>query len=457
MKKLLYIFLFCPIITFAQNSKGIVLSGNNEPIANVNIFSVSNKIGTITNEKGEFSTTSFSNLKADEELEFSHIGYKTVKFSMRYLSKKKFKINLEESIQNLQEVTITSSKLKTNLSFKILAPLKSAVFSFGSFLKDDKIYVSGGDAYIEVDFLEKNRAEKAGYEITDYLVDPYSVSKKKYYEKHLSIYNIKTNIWEEFNLRLKPRGYHNLHYYNNSIYILGGKRIKQNSKSSWEYLEDQIEVVDLENQTIKLDDTNPHQAVDFASFTYEDNIIIMGGSLKKAENEKKDFTNKVHLYNITSGNWYELANMPTAKETTGILVGSKIYLIGGDDGETISKIETFDLITEKWQTEGELFSGLERPSITYHDAIIYFFEDQKMYTYDIPTKQLNEYDIDIELKYSALHYNDNKLYLLGGRFDNSYSKTPSSKVFSIDLEEFKNTKPIKTKTLSQGVAAVKAN
>ncbi|KFF06489.1 Kelch repeat-containing protein [Flavobacterium reichenbachii] len=458
MKKLLFIFLLFPLISIAQNQKGFVFSINNEPLEDVNIFAVNSKTGTITNKTGEFSTAAFSNLKADEILEFSHIGYKTVQHSLQYLTKHKFKIYLEESVQNLSEVAISSNaKLKTSLSFNMLSPLKNPVFSFGSFLKDGKIYVSGGDAYPEINYLEKGRAERAGYTIADYMAGVNVDFTKRHYKKYLSIYDIKTNTWESSKLNLKARGYHSLHYYNNLIYVLGGKRILVNFKSSWEYLEDQIEVLDLDKQSIKLDNTNPHQAADFASFSYGDNIIVMGGSVKRSEKDVKAFTNKVHLYNITSGNWYELASMPTAKETTGTIIGEKIYLIGGNDGKPTSQIETFDLTTESWQIEGELFTELERPAITFHENIIYFFEDQKMCTYNIKTKQLKEYEIDIELKYSAMYYDNNKLYILGGRFENSYSKVPSSKVFSIDLEEFKHTKPIKTKTLSQEKNSVKSN
>ncbi|KAF2331908.1 Kelch repeat-containing protein [Flavobacterium daemonense] len=458
MKKLLLVFLLLPLISIAQNQKGIVLTMNNEPLEDVNIFAKNSKTGTITNKKGEFSLTSFSKLKADEVLEFSHIGYKTEQYSLEYLIKNKFKIYLEESIQKLSEVAISQTvKLKTSLSFNSLSSLRNPIFSFGSFLKDDKIYVSGGDAYFDIDFLKKGRAEKANYSLNDYLQDYTSNPTKRHYKKYLSVYDIKTNTWETSKLHLKARGYHSLHYYDNLIYVIGGKRIFANSNSSWEYLEDQIEVVDLDKQNIKLDNTNPHQASDFASFTYNDNIIIMGGSIKRSEKDEKTFTNKVHLYNITSGNWYELGPMPTAKETTGILIGEKIYLIGGNDGKPISQIETFDLVTENWQIEGELFSGLERPAVAFHDNIIYFFEDQKMCTYDIKAKLLKEYKIDISLKYGAMYYDNDKLYILGGRFENDYSKIPSSKVFSVDLEEFKNTKVFRTKILSGEKNIAKSN
>lgn len=231
--------------------------------------------------------------------------------------------------------------------------------------------------------------------------------------------------------------------------------MRVNQRNNWEYLQNQNEVLDLNNKTIKVDYTNPHQASDFASFTYKDNIIVMGGSVKSTESGKKDFTNKVHLYNITSGYWYELGHMPTAKETSGILINDKIYLIGGDDGKPVSKIETFDLNTQEWQTEGELFYGLERPAVAFHENTIYIYEDRLMYTYDLKTKQLKEYETDLTLKYSAMYFDNNKLYILGGRKENKSEKLPSSAVFSIEIDEFKNTKPTRTKTLSQETTLAK--
>ena len=263
-----------------------------------------------------------------------------------------------------------------------------------------------------------------------------------------------------FKLPLRKRAYHNIHYYDNSIYIIGGKEIKVTNRvdgtiSTWEYIQDKIEVINLNDHTIQVDNTNPHQAANFASFTYKDNIILMGGYLRTARNGVKDFTSKIHLYNITSGYWYEFGNLPTPRETTGILIGDQIYIIGGNDGNPIAKIQSFDLDTKIWQTEAELFSALERPAITNHENMIYFFEDHKMYTYNIKTKQLKEYEIELGLKYAAMYYYKNRLYILGGLTENEYSKASSSKVFTIDINEFENTTPTRTKNLLQEVSFVK--
>lgn len=461
MKKLLLFFVMCPLLSIAQSINGTIVSQQtNLPIENTNIFALSSKVGTITDENGMFSLKLLSKFKGEEILEFSHIGYVTAQFSLSYLAKQNYKVFLEEEVQNLSGVVITANhKLNLKLPYHQITSLQHSIFSFGSFLKDGKIYIIGGDASYEADRLQLLRSTRADFTLTNYLEPYQQTSTLSLFRRDFSIYDIKTDTWEypKLESKLKKRAHHTIHYYNNSVYILGGKSVKVNQRNNWEYLQNHNEVLDLNNQSIKVDYTNPHQASDFASFTYKDNIIVMGGSVKSTESGKKDFTDKVHLYNITSGYWYELGNMPAAKETSGIVIGDKIYLIGGDDGKPVSKIETFDLITQEWQTEGDLFYGLEKPAIAFHENTIYIYEDRLMYAYDIKTKQLKEYETDLALKYSAMYFDNNKLYILGGRKDNKYEKLPSSAVFNIEIKEFKNTKPTRTKILQKEINMAKVN
>ena len=164
-------------------------------------------------------------------------------------------------------------------------------------------------------------------------------------------------------------------------------------------------------------------------------------------NGAKEYSNKVHSYDINSGFWYELIDLPIAKETNGVLIQDKIYLIGGYNSKPLSTIESFDILTEKWETVGELFNSISCPAITQNNGIIYFFENEKFYTYDTKSKQLKEYLINIPMKGSELYFSNNKLYLIGGYIENYYSKYPSANLFSIDIDEFENTKPNRSKFL----------
>lgn len=92
-----------------------------------------------------------------------------------------------------------------------------------------------------------------------------------------------------------------------------------------------------------------------------------------------------------------------------------------------------------------LFYGIENPALASNDNIIYIFNDDKIMTYNIETKILHEYRIDLNLKNSQIFCYGNNLYILGGSIESDYKKSPSSKLYSIDLNEFSVTKSIHSK------------
>lgn len=447
LKKTLFILFLTPLFSFAQNIKGFVMDKkNNLPIENVNITLKRVNASTLTDEKGKFKLSLPTRFQETDSINFSHIGYTAKTISLPELQKNEFSIFLDEKIESLESVILSGTKpLKSKIAFTKLAPSKYVLSSFGSILKDNKIYVIGGDASFSTDAWKKVQYEKIDPTMEDYLQELSFQFSGQSYKGNLLIYDIKANLWETSKLKFRKRAYHNLNEHNNKIYVLGGKRVSANG--IFEYLDDKIEVFDIKNQTITIDNTNPHQASESASFTHNGNIIIMGGSVKMNEEGKKEYSNKVHSYDINSGYWYELAAMPTAKETNGVLIQNKIYLIGGFNTKPLSTLESFDLLTEKWNTEGELFYGTSNPTIATNNGIIYFFENEKIFTYNTNTKQLKEYLISLPMKASKLYFSDNKLYLLGGYIENYYSKFPSANLYSIDINEFENTKPNRSKFL----------
>ncbi|MNQ27493.1 Kelch motif protein [compost metagenome] len=419
---------------------------SNLPIDGVNVMVTQFNTSTLTDEKGKFNLNIPKVFQEKDSISFSHIGYTSKKISLSELQKNEFSIFLDEKIEYLDGLTLSANKqLKSKIAFRKLAPAKYAISAFGSILKDNKIYVIGGDASSKTDAWKKVQYEKPDPTMEDYLRELSFQFSGQSYKGNLQVYDIKTDQWGISKIKFRKRAYHNLNEYKDKIYVLGGKKISANGV--FEYLDDKIEVYDISKNTIIIDNTNPHQAAEFASFTYNNNIIIMGGSVKMSENGTKVYSNKVHSYDLSSGYWYELADMPTAKETNGVLIKNKIYLLGGFNAKSLSTIESFDLVTEKWETEGELFYGISNPAITHKDLMIYFFENEKIYTYNINTKELKEYLINLPLKASKLYLSDNKLYLFGGYIENYYSKYPSPHLFSIDITEFENTKPYRAKFL----------
>jgi len=166
----------------------------------------------------------------------------------------------------------------------------------------------------------------------------------------------------------------------------------------------------------------------------------MGGSVKLKKNGEKIYSDKIHIYNITSGYWYELSKMTKPKEVNGVIINNKIYLVGGFNKIPLKEIESYNLTTGKWKDEGDLFYGIENPALTNHGNTIYIFNDGKILTYNIKTKILNEYEINLNIKNSQIYYYKNNLFIVGGSIEDDYSKLPSSGIYSINLNEFNKTK-----------------
>jgi len=448
MKRTIVSLLFLVTIqfSFAQYIKGTVLDATTKkPLEDVHVYVKNKEQVTFTNGFGKFRLKLSSQIKFNDTIYFSFIGYKTKKLGYSK-NKKNYSVSLVKDELKLENVALVwERKLKPRLHYKKLTPMKRGLSSFGALLKDDKIYVIGGESTIKIDEMKKLMDYYEKISFGELIMRSKSSFNRQFYRGDLYIYDINLDTWEVTDKMFRKRAYHNLNNYDNKIYVLGGKNLSMGRK--YEYLDDKIEIFDQDDKNIIIDDTNPHQAVDFASFTYKDKIILMGGSTKMKKNGKKEYTNKVHLHDLKSGLWYELASMPLAKETKGVLINDKVYLLGGFNKKPLTGIETFDLISGKWEREGDLFNGLSTPAIAHKNEMVYLYEDGKMVTYNIKTKELKQFLIDLDLKSSKLYYANNKLYILGGFRENNYSVVPSKSLYSIDLIEFETTNIHKSKKL----------
>lgn len=426
-------FMLTPSILTAQNRGLVVDEKTNDPLVAVSISLNSRETAIVTNEKGEFDLKNLFPTNENDTLHFSHISYKAKSISISELKKKNYVVNLSKKDQPLGQVTVTSERFVPDslIQYKELAHMQDGAGSLGSVLVGDKIYVIGGDNSTIEDsksFAVTSVGVKSGH------------FKYENYSSKLQVYDIRNNKWKTSNLKFRKRAYHNIHYRDGKIYVLGGKRYSKNHK--YEYLDDTIEIYDIDKDSILVDNTNPHQAVNFASFIYEDNIIVIGGSTKVHPSKRKEFTHKVHLLNLKTGYWYEMDGIPVdhAKETKGVIIDNMIYLIGGSKGWPLKYINTYNVSTGEYKQDRVLPYGLERPAMAYKDTVIYIFESNKLHTYNIKTKELKLYPIDLPFAASEMFYKDEMLYILGGSYSNEGSSTPSDRLYCIDLSEFERAK-----------------
>lgn len=443
MKSLITFFLVLFSVTcFSQKITLKVLDfDTNAPIERAHVFFI-NKI-TYTNEKGEFSFI----LKKEDSITFSvtHLKYKTkeVEYSK---SNRSLIIFLTEKQEALESIQInTKRKLKSAIYFKKLQDLPKSVYSFGSVINDSKIYVFGGDVSSE---FEKNKEGLSQIqfsteaEIMRFLQKQKPISFNNYLGD-IQFYDISEKEWNIEKDKITKRAYHNAVFYKDTVLVIGGKMLSK--KKSRELLANQIERVSLKDLSIKKDQTNPHQAVNFGAVLYDDKILVFGGSIKQYKNGRIKYSNDIHFFDLKTGYWYLLTKMSKGKEVTGIIFDDKLYLFGGYNKKNLTEIESFNLKTGKWKQEGNFFRGMKKPAITKDDEFIYLQEDGKIITFKPKTNVLKEYKIDLNLKGSEMHYDKEKLYILGGYHVEDFRKSPSNGFYIINASEFYKTKPINIK------------
>ncbi|MFD1096156.1 carboxypeptidase-like regulatory domain-containing protein [Salegentibacter chungangensis] len=446
-----FILLFVTTLSFSQNTKLSILdSHSKEPIEGANVLAGDSGSGGTTDKNGNFSLP--ENISTQDSLVISHLGYKTRILSFFDLRKSRFRVYLRKTNENLEEVNIRSNtRLQHRIRYESLPEMKDGIFAFGSVLTGNKLYLVGGNLSHTTnkrrEFMERAGMTRATFK--DFTRAMRSDLNWLEYSENLHIYDLNTGKWSTSPLKFEKRAFLNLNAIGNKLYATGGKSLSTNRIK--QYLGNKIEIYDIENDSLYTDLTNPHQAVNFASFVYDDQLILLGGSTKRKRNQGKVYTDKMHLYKPETGYWYEVAKMPKAKETTGILLNNKFYLIGGFNKSPLKSIESYDIKSGEWTNLGELFENMERPGLAAHGEIIYIYNKGKLLSFNTPTGKLSEYYIDLNLQYAALHYYNNHLYIVGGAREINFEVIPSQKIYRIALDEFRKTEVKRFKVLDKNI------
>lgn len=430
----------------AQTIQGTVLDAQSlKPVTNVNVLISNQDIGTNTNKKGKFKIRFDKNQKMNDTIVFSHISYNTV-----FKSASSFKSNdtifMLKSVHELDEVNFTSKlPLRKTLQYYQMASMNKPAHSFSALLHEGNIVVTGGDASFRYQGTIKLLEDYPDISFNELFNKSWLNHANDKFLNGLKFYDIDRDKWIIKKVGLSKRAYHNSWFYKGKLYVVGGKELSRTKKR--EYLKTTIEIVDFENDSVITDQTNPHTAVDFASFLYKNKLVVLGGSTKLNRNGTKEYSDKMHLYDLDSGYWYELGRMPVPKETVGTIVQDKMYLIGGYNGKSLNSIESYDLISQKWKKEGTLFEGISKPAIADDGVNIYIYDNGKMSVFNTITRELSQYNIELYLKASKMIYYKKRLIILGGIRPTHYSLLPSEAVYSVDTREFDRTSIAKTKKI----------
>ncbi|XP_056374827.1 kelch-like protein 40 [Hyla sarda] len=149
----------------------------------------------------------------------------------------------------------------------------------------------------------------------------------------------------------------------NSIYLIGGKELKEGEQSL-----DSVLCYDRPSFKWGESDPLPYQVYGHAVVSHENLVYVIGG--KGAD---KKCLNRLCVYNPKKFEWKDLAPMKTARSLFGAtLHNGKIYIAAGvtDTGLT-STMEVYDTKTNKWEDFTEFPQERSSLSLVSMDGTLY--------------------------------------------------------------------------------------
>lgn len=400
-------------------TKGVVVDAHTMlPLAGVNIYFQTDTMGLgITNNDGQFDLAMLKKRKDTDLVVFSYVGYRLQKLTVEQLRQGHYLVHLGEFVQNLDEVKVRGRHAPIELEYFKLSSLPVPLYSFASFASEGKLYVVAGD---ETFVRPATGKFSQGTEAVEFR------SSKMY------IYDIETDSWTVSRHKFVPRSCHKAHLYNNRAFILGGKRYSTNRKI--DYTDATMEVYDLIKDTVYVEPLNPHQAVNFTSVVYQDNLYLIGGSVKE-----RVYADKVHALNLKTGHWYELGTIPEEmrREMNGFLVDNDIYFLGGRRSIATDRTDRYNLLSGEWKQLANLPEEISYPALATDGSFIYMYTSGKIYTYNIKTGFLERYYIALNVVDPGLLYWSNKLYIIGGCMRPANYVFPLREVYVVDTSKMK--------------------
>ena len=436
---LLIILLFLSSLSFSQTVDGVVKNmETGEPLEGVHIISSGIKNTTISEETGKFIVHLKEGYSSKDSIFFSSVGFVSRGISLAEL-KAKNEVFLIPAVEELKEVDLSSQKiLNKKLRFSELAPMNNGVYSFGSVVVGNKIYVVAGDASILEEPIKEEMARSLGNrgiaEIINSSMADFSMPR---YSEDIQVYEPEKDEWTTLAETVIKRAGHNVILHEDRIYILGGKRLVRSGQKV--LLADKIEILDLGKDTLLLDHVNPHQSSGAAAVIHNGDLLVMGGSVRIDKRRLKEFTDDIHLFNFESGAWFRAGKLPVGKETNSVIIGNKLYTIGGNDRNWLNTVESLNLGTGKWETEAKLPHSPKDPAVVANGDLIYIYERGRIHTFDTAEKEMKTYSIDLKVEGPNVHILNDQLFIIGGYDQNGYKIKPLTGSYKVDLIEFNKT------------------
>ena len=244
-------------------------------------------------------------------------------------------------------------------------------------------------------------------------------------------YDINNDFWETFVSDALPVSYGASEIIGSNLYLFNGKNFPiVNDK----VLNDTVEVINLNDRSIRRDIINPYPVVQSGSAVWNyTNIIFFGGR------NLSGCSDNIVKYDIISNSFKIIGNIPfPICNAKGEVFGDKLYIVGGDlDYDSSDKVLIFNLITKEWEDEIILPMKISHHTTSIYEDKILIKGDFNMLNlfavFDIESLSFRSIESNvIDSRYLTSQIVNGIFYVIGGNQTSNYS-TMINNFQSLDL------------------------
>jgi len=231
-----------------------------------------------------------------------------------------------------------------------------------------------------------------------------------------------TGYWEIDTTTTAYRFYGNAEVFEDKIYILGGGGAAPLS----------VEIFHPATRSITLGAEMPAHHRNAGSALYDGKIYMIAGS------NDTDYNNRLDIYDIANDTWTTGAAFPVAMQTEAVLVGDKIYTMGGFDGTVHDEIFEYDIANDSWSQVGAMPSPTSAHRLVAHNGYVYVVGDyadlDRLMRYNTVDGSWTIYESNlIGRRHASTAIKNDLLYILGGNSNHNGTWQYYNLVQTLDL------------------------
>jgi len=239
---------------------------------------------------------------------------------------------------------------------------------------------------------------------------------------HLQIYNANNEKWLDLPIKPLSRVYDQSAVYLDDykgIFLAGGVKPHKGDL----LLVDDIRMVYKDDLKINSLGQLPFPARNLGIAAHDKRVFLFGGTVshkptKKGRQWKREFSNKLSVYNLENGHLHVFPDMPMAMETQGAILGRHLYMMGGYNGKSLNTVWRFDLLEETWESLSPLKRPLSGYALTQFEQYLImvggFGHENKIMVYDTETQQSYQFKTNLGGRFQGASILNNELHVYGG-------------------------------------------